>query len=144
MTDINAAREAIYQLFATQWPLAEPSLIRATPYGFENEAIDPVETGWMRLSVVDGLREQETLGPPGARKFEQDATIFLQYFEAPFGGTDRAGLHTKAAKLIFDARRIGGTTIRTMSATTRNLGIVEDGRWFAALMECPIVFDEQV
>lgn len=142
MTTPNEAREAIYALFAEQWALTDPA-IRATPYCLENEAFDPPAGPWMRLSVRDGVRNQESLGPVGRRKFENDATIYLQFFEPPFLGTLAADTHMRAAVPIFEGRRIDGTTIRSFSATTRNLGIIEDGRWFAALLECPIVFDEQ-
>lgn len=136
MTTINQAREAIYQAFAAAWG-------QRTPYCFDNEKFDPPAGPWVRVSVRHQDRQQETLGAPGSRKFESRGSAFIQYFEPPLGATEIADGHISAAVAIYDAKRIEGTTIRFEAAISREIGIIEDGRWYAALIECNFVYDEQ-
>ena len=63
MTDITEAYEAIYGQFITAWA-------DRTPYTFANEKFKIGDvSAWARLSIRHEESGQETLGPPGNRKF---------------------------------------------------------------------------
>ena len=136
MTTRNQAREAMYQAFVAAWS-------DRTPFCLDNEPFDPPAAPWVRVSVRHHDRAQATLGQPGSRKFESHGMLFIQYFEPPLSGQFDADGHVSAAQIIFDAVRIEGTTIRFEAAKSRELGIIEEGRWSAALVECNFVYDEQ-
>ncbi len=141
MTTITDAREAIYQHWAAGF-IYGPDNAQLCPYCFENEQFDPPAGRWARLSVRHFDRNQETLGAPGNRKFERRGAVLIQLFDRPFQRLDQFGEIVAKAEALFDAVRIEGTTIRFQAAITRELGIIEDGRWLSFLVECNFVYDE--
>lgn len=134
MTTLPQAREAIYQHWADGWTLPPP-------YAFDNEPYDPPAGPWLRLSVRHLGRAQTSLGEAANRRFESRALLILDYFEPPAGGAGMADVYLDAAAALFEGRRIAGTTIRFNAVITRERGVIEDGRWFAANAQGEFIYE---
>lgn len=95
MTDINQAREAIYQRFVTAWG-------STSPYTFDNESFSPPSDAWVRLSVRNTDSGQETLGAIGNRKFLREGMVWLQVFVPLDSGLKDADTLSEAFRTIFE------------------------------------------
>lgn len=131
---INEAREAIYQHFAALWldpDTSEPF----TPYWFDDEKAEPENGPWVRLTVRhNAASPAHLLGGPEAQgvAVQQVGTIYLQYFQPPGTGSDVADQHLERFIKGFGFQKLADSSIRTQEARVRELGIVEQGRWWAA------------
>lgn len=135
MTTQAIVREAIYQIFKSDWADRTPSC-------FGKETFDPVNAPWVRCSVQYLNTRQTTFGRPGNRRFETEGIVTIQYFEPPELGDDVSDAHLRAAALIFDSKRIMNNGVRFSAANARGLGLVENKRWWAGVVETPFAFDE--
>lgn len=133
MTDINEAREAVYQRFASQWG--------TTTYTFEGEHFeaDKQKEAWVRLSVRQLGGGQETLGPPGARKFRRRAQALLQTFVPSESASIKDGdALAKAGRAIFEGQSF--SELDFDDGEIQELG--DDGRWFTHLMRAFFAYTE--
>ncbi len=130
MTTINQAREAIYERFTTQWA-------DETPVVFTNEQAD-TDGAWVRLTMQNQIRRQKTLGPPGARKFDDRGIIFIQVFEPGDSGTARGDELVALAREIFEGVSFSG--VKCFAAPTTEIG--PDGKWFRRNVSIGFDYDE--
>ena len=129
------AREAVYQHFVTLWA-------NRLAFCFDNEPFDPPgDAPWVRLSVRHLSRRQISLGQPGNRRWEYQGQAIIQYFERPGDGLVTQDGHTDRLEAIFEGVSLGGTTIKFNSATTQELGTVENGRWAAAVTRADFTYE---
>lgn len=126
---LNEVRAAIYQRFLNEWA-------NLTPHVFDNEQfagnLDPKGESWVRLSVRNLNSTQETLGKAGGRKYERKAMAFLQIFVPPNTSTKEADQIMQAGMDLFEGRSIPGTSINFNDVVPRELGNIEDGRWWGS------------
>lgn len=105
MTTQAEAREAIYLRFVTLWGTR-------TPYTFDAEAYDPpANADWVRLSVRHNRSDQESLGPPGARKYLRGGQIVVQVFTPADTGREAADGHEAVLRTIFEGVTFSGVTV---------------------------------
>lgn len=133
MATINEVREAIYSRFNTQWGTR-------TAFTFDNERFDSEKQTdpWVRLSVRHVGGGQDTLGPPGGRKYRRKGQVFLQIFTAVDEGLSVADGHAQFAKPIFEGVSFSGVDF--MDFRVREVG--PDGKWFQTLVEWDFDYDE--
>ena len=135
MTTLQAANEAMAQLFVDTWT---PT---THPFTLENEDFSAPASGpWARFTSRITARTQETLGRVGDRRYQTLGSAFVQIFDDVNVGTRRA---KELAQLIvegFEGVRISGTTVRFYDVVPREIG--PDGRWFQTNVEISFEFDE--
>jgi hypothetical protein len=121
-------KAAIIQRFLAEWN-------DISPYRFDNEQYQGDADGWVRLSVRHLYAGQQTLGQQGNRKFYREAAAFLQVFVLPDKGTKLADTLMVAGQALFEGRTIPGTSIRFKDVIPREIGNVEDGRWWGSTIQ---------
>lgn len=143
-TSINDAREAIYQHFVANWAsyvaaeAARQSVtLAAPPYALGDETLDPPNGLWVRLTVRHGPTSQETLGTCGNRNFDRSAIAFVQGFMTPGGDERTLDVCMEAARNLFEGRTIAPIEARFNAVEVSELGVIEGGRWQAALADAP-------
>lgn len=123
MTTQAQAREAIYARWKANAPVPEAQ------YCFDNEKFDPktVPDGevWYRFTARMEESNQDTLGPPGARKFLRFGTIFIQLFTPVDKGKALVDQHSPLASQLFEAVDFSG--VRCDDVEVREIG--QDGKW---------------
>src|SRR5690348_15450720 len=76
MSDLTETQA--YQAVLAQWKTKWEALHPGFPYAFENEAFtEPSEGSWARLELHTLDSIQDTLGPPGSRRFLRDAEVWV-------------------------------------------------------------------
>lgn len=134
MTSYNDAREAILLAFTTAWA-------ERAPYVFDNEDFTaPKDAPWARVAVRHSGGGQETIGPPGARRFERRGTVFVQVFVPQNTGTIALGSLATVVRETFEGVTLAGTTVRFSGVIVRDGG--PDGSWFGTTVEAPFTYDE--
>ena len=134
MTTLNEAREAIYGLFVTGWA-------DRTAYTFDNERFDPPnDAPWVRLTVRHTGSTQETLGPPGSRKFARTGSCFVQVFVPIDQGVAEADGLATVAREVFEGVSIAGTRLRFLDVVMRESG--PEKKWFGVVIEAGFEYDE--
>lgn len=149
-TTINEAREALYAHFLANWNELVIVLLEAwglelpgltgqplVPYALGDETMTPPNGPWVRLTVRHGPTSQETLGTCGNRNFERTGRVFVQGFHVPGGDERTLDLVMEAARQVFEGRTIQPLGIRFNAVEVSELGVIEGGRWQAALAEAP-------
>jgi hypothetical protein len=134
----NEAREAFYQYFASVWADAGNAGAPHTPYWFDDEDAEPVNGPWVRFSVRHQAAPLESFGQQ--RKVQQRGTVFLQYFHPPGTGGEVADAHMKRFLDAFGFTKVPNTDIRCFEAVGRELGIVEQGRWWSQIGEAEFTY----
>lgn len=146
MTTLPEATEALYQRFKDEW--VNGSATELTPYAFDNIAIDtpagPDGKGapWVRFSVSHSGATQETLGRFGNRKFGRTGRAFLQLFVPIGSGRATTDDLLEVGRSMFEGRAIPGTTLRFNDVIVREVGEVEDGRWWGSTIEAVFEYDQ--
>lgn len=134
MTTLNEAREAIYGLFNTAWA-------DRTPLTFDNERFDPPDdAAWVRLTVRHTGSFQETLGPPGRRKFMRTGSCFAQIFVPIDQGVKEADTLATVAREVFEGVSISGTTVRFLDTIMRESG--PEKKLYGVVIEANFEYDE--
>lgn len=149
-TTINDAREALYAHFVANWNQLVIGLLAAwglqiladsgnppVPFALGDETMDPPNGPWVRLTVRHGTSFQETLGTPGNRKFTRSGRVFVQGFMVPGGDERELDLVMESARDLFEGRTVQPHDIRFNAVEVSELGVIEGGRWQAALAEAP-------
>lgn len=145
-TTLKAARTAILQRWVDEWVVGADA---RTAYTFENEKSAPPEavaaaafgtdTGaWVRLTVRNTFSQQETLGPPGGRKYERRGDIHIQIFVPVDRGTADADTLAMAARAVYEGAKFGG--IACYAGLPKEVG--PDGRWFQVNVVIPFTYFE--
>lgn len=149
-TTANDAREALYAHFLANWNELVMVLIEAwglelpgltgqplVPYCLGDETMEPPNGPWVRLTVRHGPTSQETLGTLGNRNFERTGRVFVQGFIPPGGDDAALDMVMEAARGVFEGRTVDPLAIRFNAVEVSELGVIEGGRWQAALAEAP-------
>ena len=137
MTTLSELRVAVYARFKAEWA-------GRTPHVFDNRLLDPQPPeGFVRLSVRNLAGSgQETMGACGQRKFLRPARAFLQAFLPISQGASALDDVLQAGRRLFEGRALPPTDARVYQVDVRELGEVEDGRWWSGLVEARIEYDE--
>lgn len=138
MTTLNQARTAVYQRFLTEWVDGAAPL---TPYCFDNEVLD-AQVNWARCFVVSLPNAQETLGAPGNRKFKRRALAQVNIYVKPGQGMKAADALVKVAMDMFEGRSLLGTTVKFFEASSAEVGIVDEGRWFLLTVQAYFDYEQ--
>lgn len=120
----------------------------STQISFGNEVFD-TEPFWVRMTVRELSREQITMGPEGARKFESRCAVFVQVF-SPVEGAFRSirGGEFSGTQLAEDIRRLfEGKTIAPAKFQAAHIDApVRDdaskGRWWMQVVTANFFFFE--
>lgn len=108
----------------------------------DNEPFDeaklPDDAQWIRVVVRHSGRNQTTLGRPGNRKFQSDATLIAQVFVPNQKRTDIADRLAKSVADLFDSSTLDGLNFQ--AATIREGGSVRQARWFMMIVEVPFYY----
>ena len=131
MTTINAAREAIYLRWNTQWGAT-------TPFTFDNEKFSTPDVPWARLTVRNTASEQRTLGAVGNRRFRRIASVFVQLYDLVDVGLSNLDTLAQTARGIFEGVSFSGLDFTNV--IVRESGA--DGKWFQVVVEAFFDYEE--
>jgi hypothetical protein len=139
MTDLVEYRDAIAAYF-----LANYTAIPAARIEMPNETFAPPDPNaglaWGRLSILEFLGQQQTLGDSGGRKFERTGSVFFQVAVPTDKGSSSADQLAKAARAVLEGVSISGNSIWLQGATVRHIGV--DGAWYLVTTEVRFLSDE--
>lgn len=138
MTTLNQARAAVYQRFLDEWKDGADPL---TAFCFGNEVLDNEEE-WARCFVISLPNAQETLGRPGNRKFKRQAQVQVNVYTAPGTGMSRADQLVKVAMDMFEGRALLGTSVKLYEASSAEVGLVDNSRWFLSTVQATFDYEE--
>jgi len=135
MTSVTtpAARAAVYDRWVEQWG----STTHFTFAGEKSELAKGDEA-WVRVSMRHTDSNQETLGPPGGRRFLRTGSVFLQIFIPVNTGLSDLDVLIQSARAIFEGVSFNG--LRFFDAVARETG--PDGKWESAVVECFFDYEE--
>lgn len=145
MTTLNEARTDVYTRFTAEWVSGSAPL---TPYCFDNEKFDPPKDAnggaatWARCSVRSMPGGQETLGRPGNRKYTRQAIVRVEVYTPPGSGLQPADTLVQAALAMFEGRSLLGSTIKLYDASSAEVGLVDEGRWFLSTIQVYFDYEE--
>ena len=134
MSTVDEARAVVYDRFLANW--TQTDLTSAAT--FENEAFDPPETEWVRLTVRNIGSQQDSLGPVGFRKYLRKALVLLQIFTPANTGMQRSGQIAQAFRELYEGVTVDG--VRFYDVVVRESGL--DGRWQLTVAESTFDYDE--
>ncbi len=134
MTTLNEAKEAAYQQFISNY-----NGVPLERIVFDDEAPPDDKGGsWVRVSVKNRGRKQETMGKKTNRRFKSAASVFVQvYTETDKGVKQSDTLATEAAD-VFEGESFSGLDFR--EAVIRETG--PDGKWYQELVEAEFDYYE--
>jgi len=136
MTTTNEARTAIIERFIANYvPVAfsdVPSGERRARFSFDNEERDagdsvaPASESYCRLTILETDSRQETLGPPGARRFRRQGAARLALYCPSNNGTLKSDAMVKTFRDVFEGVSFSGVYFTDCQVT--DLG-VEGASW---------------
>ena len=135
MTTLDEATESVSARFLANYTGVTNNLVLFDNEEFENE---PTSGAWVRVTVDQIDRNQDTLGKIGNRKFRSQAIVFVQVYTNANTGVQQGNVLAKQAADIFEGVSFSGLDFR--AAKTTKIGI--DGKWFRHLAEAPFDYDE--
>lgn len=133
MSTINEAREAVYKRWNDLWI--------ATSFVFENETERDLPDGslpWVRVTVRHTSSVQDTLGPPGARRFRRGASVLVQLYDLANSGMQTLDTLAQSARVIFEGASFSGLDFNNVM--TRETG--HDGKWSQVVVEAFFDYEE--
>ncbi len=134
MTTLNDARGAIYGAFETGWG-------STSEFTFDNETFKPPKgASWARHVVRHAVRDQESLGGPGRRKFESSGSAITQCFGPLDKGVEGVDTLAEVAQGIFEGKTLLPEGIRFTSAVVTEIGPTED--WYQINVESFFTYTE--
>lgn len=145
MTTINQARVAVYERFLEEWVTGPDPL---TPFCFDNETFDPPQTPegkglpWARCSVRSITGGQETLGPPGNRKYTRQALARIEVYTPPGSALKPADDLCQVGLAMFEGRSLLGQGVLFTDAQTAEVGLVDEGRWFLSTVQASFDYED--
>lgn len=131
MPTINAAREAVYDRWNTQWGAT-------TPFTFDNEKFSTPDVPWARLTVRNTQSAQHTLGAVGNRRFRRLASVFVQLYDIVDNGLATLDGLAQTARGIFEGVSFSGLAFNNV--VVRESGA--DGKWFQVVVEAFFDYEE--
>lgn len=134
MTTPNEAKEAVYLRFTGSFTGVTLDRIALDNEEFE----EPTSGAWVRLVVRSGVREQNTLGKAGNRKFRTASTVFVQVYTETDTGVQSGDALAKEAADLFEGVSFSGLDFQ--AAQIRETG--PTGKWYQHLVEAEFDYDE--
>ena len=132
MTTLNDAKKSVYDRFVLLW-------LAATPIVLDNEELEePPESAWVRVTVQQVGRSQNTLGAVGNRKMRSTATAFVQVYTRTNQGTSEGDLLAQTARDIFDAVSFDGLDF--LAADISEEGV--DEKWYVHLVSAEFDYEQ--
>lgn len=132
-TTLNPAREAIYQAFSTAWGAT-------TPVAFDNEKFDPPSNApWVRLVVRHLVRQQNSMGGVGSRRWRSNGLVFVQVFVPLNTGIRSSDSLAQTVRTTLEGIQLSGP-VWFNDALVREVG--ESDGWFQTNVEAEFVYDE--
>lgn len=134
MTTLNDAREAIYARFVANF-----TGVASTRWSFENEEFtEPDDGSWIRLTVRNLKRSQNTLGKTGNRRFRTKAMVFVQVFTEINSGVQTSDNLLKEAGDLFEGVSFSGLDFREADYHNTDAS----GNWKTSVVEAYFDYDE--
>ena len=99
-------------------------------------------TPWVRVWIRPAGGRQESLGPPGARRFDRPAFVIVDIRTKPGSGQGPGQALGEEVREIFEGVRVGPYDIRFDEVAIQEVGEVEDGRWYQHLAECRFSYED--
>lgn len=99
MTDINEARELIYDHVRDNWT--------QTVFGFDGDRFNPPDGEYIFVSVRSRGGGQSTLGGVGNRRYRRESAVIAQVFVPVGQGLQRNDVLAKAFRDLFEGSRVG-------------------------------------
>lgn len=134
VTEVDA-RRAIYDRMDANWDTTLAVFHKEGQGRFD----PPVRANWVRLSVRHNDSEQESLGPPGSRKYRRIGQIVLQLFAPVDDGLEPLDTMVRQGRTIFEGVRF--SEIRTFDAVATEIG--SDGDYFQTNLDVDFDYEEQ-
>jgi hypothetical protein len=138
VTTLNEARTDVYHRFLSEWVGSGGEAL--TPFCFGNEVLDAAPE-WAQCFVVSMPNSQETLGPPGNRKFKRRAMVHVTYYGVPGQGMSVIDARLKVAMDMFEGRSLG-TGVKFYEASSSEIGLDKEGRWFLSAVQAYFDYEE--
>lgn len=133
MTTLNQATEAIYQHFI------DSGIGGSIVVVFDGETYQPVEgTSWLRASIRHINSFQNTLGAPGNRNFERQASFNAQIFTPVDSGRKAADLLAQSVRDIFEGVSLSGIYFFQSSVKEG----LTDGVWYSIVVNNFFTYNE--
>ena len=136
MTTLNDARKAVYNQFTDNWIVDGTPL---SPFCFDNETMNG-ELTWARCSVRSMPGGQSTLGQKGNRKYHRKGLARVEVYVPPASGLSEADRLCRAAAEMFEGSALAG--LKFYDATTAEVGLVDDDRWFLSTVSVNFDYEE--
>lgn len=132
MTTLNDAKRSVYDRFILLWAAI-------TPIALDNEELEePPESAWVRVTVRQVGRLQDTLGATGNRKMRSTANAFVQVYTRTNQGTSEGDLLAQTARDIFDAVSFDGLDF--LAADISEEGV--DEKWYVHLVSAEFDYEQ--
>lgn len=139
-TTFEEAKIAIAGKLVTFWNAATAS----APLALPNEDFTPPKPGtntpWARLAFRHNSSFQQTQGPVGCRKFERQASAFIQVFRPEDEGEENSAELVDLVLAEFEGARITGTTVCFLDVIPREVG--PSGKWYQVTIEATFRYTE--
>jgi hypothetical protein len=136
MTTLNEAKVAIVSRFIDTFTGA--STARILLQNEDEEFTNNSDENWVRLSVVDQSRTQETLGKKTNRKYRSGGQIFVQVYTATDTGVKSGDIISTEARDIFEGESFSGVDC--------NNGLIRpsgaNGKWYQHLVEIDFDYED--
>lgn len=136
------AEDAIMKRWLTEWDAR-------TFTTFENAQFTPppllepggelVEVAWARVLIRAKESMQETLGPPGSRRFQRKSEVFVQLFVPVDTGTAEANTLAQIARAVFEGVKIN-SDIHFGAGIIEPIGVTD--RWYQVNVTVPFDYWE--
>ncbi len=149
MTTMSAARQSILSRFITNFVDVAFSDVpsgaqRNARYRFDNESGDaldgatPVGESWCRFSVQESDSKQETMGPPGARRYRRQGVARLEIYCLSDKGMLKRDSLVAAFRAAFEGVSFSGLYFTDCQA--QDAGV--EGAWWRATCLAAWWFEE--
>lgn len=146
MTTLSEARSAIYKRFKDEW--VDENGNSYAYFVFDNEEADPPSGPdakgalWARVYVRNINNGQETLGRAGNRRFRRRALAKVDIFAPPMSAISESTKAQELALSMFEGRIFSGTTIIVYDVIPREIGLIDEGKWFFSTIEAQIEYEQ--
>lgn len=134
----DEAVQCVYARWVAEWVVPAspgPGNVARTPFALDDEKLEPDGRAHALLNIQHMNSGSETLGSPRNRKFRRPANLFIRLRVKPGGGRAPLDGLVRAAKEIYEGRSLCAPDLVVYQVTDREQGIIENGRWSAALVQ---------
>lgn len=137
MATVTEIIESIYNRWDSELSGTIPNSTRAN-----EEYTPPADTAWARLSVLENLSQQATLGPVGSREYRRNGTFLIELFAPANAGTKQLDDWIQSIRSSFEGVEISSTRVFFTSVDRQVMG-PRPGRWYQINAEAEFFYHEQ-